>query len=124
MKMLYREGLAHRPMGTGFKPLSPETPVPIRAGGEVQRFPVRRPVGPIFSLRLHDSSPGAFGDRFRSIGGCDRDMHLIGLGPNGKTDPSIVGRKPAVEQIVIGMLQERSLLMRSKIQNVDLIWTA
>jgi hypothetical protein len=124
MKMLHREGLTHRPVGPCCEPLSPETLMTIPAGGEVQRFPIGRPVGPVLSLGPRDGNPGAFGNRLRSIDGCDSDMHLIWLSPNRKADPSIVGRKPAVEQMVIGMLQEHSLLMRSKVQNVDLIWIA
>src|SRR5262245_60127366 len=124
MKMLHGEGLAYRPVGTCFEPPSPETTVSVPAGGEVQRSSVRRPVGPILGLRGCNRNPGAFGNWFRSVEGCDRDVALVWSCPNCKADPAIVGRKPAVEHIVIGMLQERSLLARTKVQNVDLIWVA
>ena len=50
MKMLHSEGLADRSVGTCCEALSPETLTTIPAGGEVQRFPIRRPVRPILSL--------------------------------------------------------------------------
>src|ERR1044072_8232476 len=98
--MMRREGLAHRPLGACFEPLAPQAVMPVSGGGEVQRLAVRRPLGPIFRIRLLDRNPDTFANRFRSIGGCDRNAAAIWRIPNRKTYPAVVGREPAEEQRV------------------------
>src|SRR5450432_2048122 len=114
--MLHREGLAHRVMGGWVDPLPPQAVMSISPGGKVQRLAIRRPVGPILSVSLRNRDPSAFGNRFRPVNGRDRNAPATRLNPSCKTDPAIVGRKPAVEQIVIRMLQQRNLPMRSNFQ--------
>ena len=124
VQMLHGEGLAHRPVGACFDPLPPQAVISVSPGRKVKRLPVWRPVRVVVSPRLRDRDPGAFGNRLWSIDGRDRDAPSIGLNPNRKTDPAIVGREPAVEQIVGGMLQQRGLPMRSHVENIDLIGIA
>src|SRR5262245_15852937 len=98
--------------------------MPISARGEVQRLAVRRPVGPILGPGLRDRNPVAFVNRFRRVEGSDRDESAVGLGSDRETDPSEVRCVPAVEQLAGGMFQQWRLLMRSHVEDIDLIWIA
>src|SRR5579863_1123805 len=121
MKMLHHEGLADRPARTRVEPLSPQAAMAVPAGSEVMRLPVGRPVGPILNSRRRNLNPGAFGNWLWPIDGRDRDITAIRLRPNRETDPTIVGREPAVQHGVFGMLQQWRLPMQREIEQIDLV---
>ncbi len=83
--------------GSLLRSLRPQTAISIYRGSKVERPPIWRPTGKVVSSRIHYRDPTAFGNRLRPIQWRHRDAPAIGLNPDRKSHPAIVGRESPVE---------------------------
>ncbi len=122
--MLDGKCLSHRPVRAWFNPLTPQARVSVSCRRVIQRLAIGRPLRLILRRLFRNLDPRALRNDLRAVKRCNHDHRSIGPCPCRETDPEVVRREAAVKQAVSSMFQNRSPLVRSDVETVDLIRTS